>query len=77
MEFLVGILFVVYGFIGLSVVVLFICDYILGSGFGIVVVIVVLIVMILLIVILFSVDVIKFVLCYYWEVLLVFGVICF
>ncbi|MBA5844645.1 ABC transporter permease subunit, partial [Escherichia coli] len=59
MELLVGIPSVVYGFIGLSVVVPFIRDHISGSGFGIAAATVVLTVMILPTVTSLSVDAIK------------------
>lgn len=59
MELLVGIPSVVYGFIGLSVVVPFIREHIAGSGFGIAAATVVLTVMILPTVTSLSVDAIK------------------
>lgn len=61
-ELFVGILFVVYGFIGLFVIVFFVRSIFGGIGFGILVGIFVLFVMILLIVIMMIVDVLKVVL---------------
>ncbi|EFR92862.1 phosphate ABC transporter, permease protein PstC [Listeria innocua FSL J1-023] len=73
MELLVGIPSVVYGFIGLSVVVPFIRDHISGSGFGIAAATVVLTVMILPTVTSLSVDAIKSVPRHYREASLALG----
>ncbi len=73
MELLVGIPSVVYGFIGLSVVVPFIREHISGSGFGIAAATVVLTIMILPTVTSLSVDAIKSVPRHYREASLALG----
>ncbi|EUJ25576.1 phosphate ABC transporter permease [Listeria floridensis FSL S10-1187] len=73
MELLVGIPSVVYGFIGLSVVVPFIREHISGSGFGIAAATVVLTVMILPTVTSLAVDAIKAVPRHYREASLALG----
>ncbi|MBC1521828.1 phosphate ABC transporter permease subunit PstC [Listeria aquatica] len=72
-ELLVGIPSVVYGFIGLSVIVPFIREHISGSGFGIAAATVVLTVMILPTVTSLSVDAIKAVPRHYREASLALG----